>query len=612
LRILFLHAKNFYYEVRSKALNNPEPLNEDNRSAKVNNALVAFTCVEREDKATDSLVRRAVEEIMDVYEKVKAKRIVIYPYAHLSNELAPPEVAIKILNMLYTELNNRGLEVVKAPFGWYKRFLIEIYGHPLSELSRSVQPEEVTRVVKRKKEEYAILTPDGRLYNPDEYEFKRGEEAFRALVEKEALGKELPGGKPKYLEYCKKFGIEWEKLSDVGHMRYGPLASMIIDLISLYSWECAKELGIPVLMVKGTNMFDLSDKAVREHAELYGDRLYSLKVGRKWYVLRYAACHQQFSMLKDWTISYKHLPLGVFELADSYRLEQPGELLLCFRLRKFYMPDLHILCKDLKEAMKISIKVHRKIYEEIRKIGRDYVSIYNLTRSFFNENKEYVMRLVEEEGKPALLRFVEEGKYYWVINVEYNIIDSLGRPREIGTFQIDVGNSRRFGITYVDESGRRKYPIIIHTALIGSVERYLYALLDTAVREETNGKVPSLPFWLSPIQVRVIPISENYLDHALKIASEIESKGFRVDIDDRDESLSKKVRDAETLWIPYIVVIGEEEAKSGRLSVRIRKEGKIVKMKVGELIKDLESKSEGFPKLRLYLPKMLSRRPLFK
>ena len=614
MKILFMHAKSFNYEVKSEAIGSPEPLTEDNRSASVTNALVAFTCVEGDDEPLEPLVRRAVEEVLDVYRKVKASNIVIYPYAHLSSNLAPPGLAMKVLRGIADGLKERGVKVIRAPFGWYKSFSIEIYGHPLSELSRSISPDEAVVVsVKRRVEEYAILTPNGELYDPKDYRFKEGEEDFKALVEKEALGKELPGGRPRYLEYCKKFGLEWEGLSDVGHMRYNPLASTMVDLVSLYSWKCAKELGIPVLRVKGTNMFDLADKAVREHADLYGDRLYSLKVGKRWYVLRYAACFQQFAMIKDWTISYRHLPLGVFEIADSYRFEQPGELLLCFRLRKFHMPDLHILCRDLHEAMEMSLKVHKKIYEEIRKIGRDYVSIYNLTRSFFERNKDFVVKLVKEEGKPVLLHFVEEGRYYWVINVEYNIIDSLRRPREIGTFQIDIDNSRRFGITYVDEEGQRRHPVIIHAALIGSIERYIYALLDTAAKMEERGEAPRLPFWVSPLQVRVIPVSKEQLDYALTIAGKVEEEGFRVDVDDRDESLPRKIRDAETLWIPYIIVIGADEINEGILSVRIRdRRRKVFKMTLDELIQELKTKIRGYPKIGSYLPERVSRRPLFR
>jgi len=137
---------------------------------------------------------------------------------------------------------------------------------------------------------------------------------------------------------------------------------MLLDLISEYSWSAVNSVGMPILQVKGTNMFDLAVPAVKEHADLYGSRLYRLELENKSFVLRYAACHQQFAAVRNWALSYRHLPFGTFEVADSYRLEQTGELLLLFRLRKLHMPDCHIYCKNLADAMDVTLKLHDKIY----------------------------------------------------------------------------------------------------------------------------------------------------------------------------------------------------------------------------------------------------------
>ncbi|MEM1521749.1 MAG: threonine--tRNA ligase [Thermofilaceae archaeon] len=602
MKLLLIHAERFEYEARQRALEEAEELSENGGRGSVENALVCFVTVEGVDEANLAwVVSKAAEEIESVSQKLAVKRVVVYPYAHLSSDLAKPAVAVKALRELSSALEGRGFEVVRAPFGWYKRFTISCVGHPLAELSRTIRPAEAA-------EEYAVLTPEGTIVPLREFDLSSAPEDFKQLVRREVYGEGGAGGEPRYLDYCRKFGIEWESYSDQGHMRYGPEASIMIDLLSEYAWGCALSLGLPIFKVKGTNMFDLSVPAVKQHADLFGDRLYTIEVGQKKFVLRYAACHQQFAMLKDWNISYRHLPFGVFEVADSYRLEQPGELTLCFRLRKFLMPDLHILTRDLEEAKRLSLKVHERIYEEIRKVGRDYVSIYNLTRSFAVENQDYLAELVAREGKPALLHFVPEGKYYWVINVEYNVIDQLGRPREIGTFQIDVGNAERFGITYTDESGAKRYPVIIHTAIIGSLERYLYLLFDTAAAEEAKGGKPSLPLWLSPVQVRVIPVSSDYTGYALEVAEKLNSLAIRADVDDRDESLSKKIRDAEVKWIPYIVVVGAKEVEKGVLNVR-RRSGGIEEMGLDKLVQELEEKLEGYPRAPMMIPVRLSQRP---
>ena len=610
MRILLIHAEKFSYEAKQKALAEVEKLTEENRRYFGENVLVAFTTVEDGDyDNAASIVKRATKEIMEVARNVKASEIVIYPYAHLSRNLATVGEAISILRKLYLSLKNEGVKVHKAPFGWYKAFEIRCYGHPLSELSKEIKAEKPEEEVEEK-HEYAILTPEGKIYAPEEYDFK--DENFKILVEKEAFKKELPGGTSLIPSYCSKFSIEWEPYSDHGHMRYGPEGALIIDLLSEYSWNIALSLDIPVFCVKGTNMFSLNIDAVREHAELFGSRLYSLRVAGNKLILRFAACHQQFAMLKDWIISYKNLPFGVFEVADSYRLEKPGELTLCFRLRKFYMPDLHIITKDLEEAKEMTFKVQSKILEEIRKIGREYYAIYNITKSFLQEHWDYVLELVRREGKPVLLVFYPEGKYYWVINVEYNIIDHLKRPREIGTFQIDIGNAKRFGIKYVDEKGEEKYPVIIHTAIIGSLERYLYALLDTAAIMEKKGEKPRLPTWLSPVQVRVIPVSREFLNYSIDIAKKLEKAKIRVDVDDRDETLSKKIRDAEKSWVPYIVVVGKKEIESNKLTVRIRGRKDVVLVKLEELEKMIKSEIEKYPWKPLPMPMLLSKRPIYK
>lgn len=606
MKLLLVHAKVFEYEAREKAIEEAEELSE-NRSGRAENALVVFVTVEKGDSVDSGVAEKAAGEVEDVYRRVGASVVVLYPYAHLSDNLASAGEALAVLNSVKSTLEERGLKVLRAPFGWYKRFVLECYGHPLSELSRTIRPGEA---VKRGFEDYAVLFPDGRVLSIEELPDDLPED-FVALLEAEVFKRRRGGGEPLYLEYCKKFGFEWEPMSDLGHMRYGPEATIIVEEVAEYAWQVAQSLGIPVFKVRGTNTFNLEYKPVQQHAQLFGDRLYQLEVDEKKLVLRYAACHQQFAMIKDWELSYRNLPLGLLEIADSYRLEQPGELLLCFRLRKFLMPDLHIFCSDLKEAMEFSLKVHSKIYEEIRKLGRDYVSIYNLTRSFLESNKEYLKRLVEMEGKPVLLHFVPEGKYYWVLNVEYNIIDELGRPREIGTFQIDVGNAERFGITYVDEKGERRYPVIIHTAIIGSIERYIFALLDTAAKKAKNGQLPSLPLWLSPVHVRIIPYSREFLSEADKIADELEKEGIRVDVDDRDESVAKRVRDAEVKWIPYVLVIGKRELETGVLTVRVRGEGQL-ETTLGELKERIKRELQGYPLVSTRLPRYVSKRPRYR
>ena len=392
-------------------------------------------------------------------------------------------------------------------------------------------------------------------------------------------------------------------------MRYGPEGTLIFDLISDYASQVIRSLGIPVYQVRGTNMFSLENKAIQEHANLFGQRMYKVEVDGKNYVMRYAACFQQFALAKDWKINYRNLPFGEFEIADSYRLEQSGELTLGFRLRRLNMPDLHVFCKDTEEAKEIFRQIHDRIYSEIQKAGKDYFSLYNLTsREFFEKNKSFFLDLVAREAKPVLLCFYPENtSYYWVLNIEYHIIDKNGRPREIGTVQMDTGNARRFGISYTDRDGSNKFPIILHTAIIGSIERWLYTLFDEALIHDP----PLLPTWLCPVQVRFAPVSEKFLEKASELANEVNSRNLRADVDDRPFTVSKKIREAESSWIPYIVLVGEKESRSQILSVRIRRSNQIVSMNLSELINHVASETTGYPQRSLGIPVYVSQRPIF-
>ena len=573
--------------------------------------VVLFTCVEKDDN--EAVAKQAIDEVRDALQKLKADKILIYPYAHLSSNLAKSSVALTILKTMEKYAKDVGIETYRSPFGWNKQFTISIKGHPLAEQSKVIVPTEEAKEERKVKKwkiprpEYLILKLDGQPINPKEYEFKNDEEDIKTLVDKEVFKKEAPGGEPHIIRILNRFGFEWEPSSDSGHMRYGPKAALMVDLVGDYAWQSVNELNVPSFSIKGTNLFDLNVPAIREHADLFGERLYTISVDNEEFILKYAACFQQFSMLKDWMISYKQIPLGMFEIADSYRLEQSGETLLGFRLRRFYMPDYHILCKDLKHAKEMTLKVHKKIHEKARELGNQYVSLYNLTKSFFEKNRDFMRELVRVDNKPALIHFVPERKYYWVINVEYHITDELKRSREIATVQIDMGNARRFGIKYINENREEAYPPILHTAVLGGIERYLYTVFDAALKQ----KIPSLPLWLSPTQVRIIPISDKFIKLAKKIVAEMEKRCVRVDIDDRSFTMQKKVREAEMEWINYIVVIGQKEIKSGVLPVRDRKMGKIRNLKLEALVNEIRKKTVDKPFQPLTLPRELSKRPQF-
>ncbi|MFH8038401.1 MAG: threonine--tRNA ligase [Candidatus Aenigmatarchaeota archaeon] len=600
MKVLLLHSNFIEFEPIKKEIELAEEF--EKKIYRFDNLLVSFVAIEKGDN--EKTVEEFINQVKKVMENLNVSKLLIYPYSHLSKNLENPSEALKLIKKVEALAKESKIEVYRAPFGWNKRFSISVKGHPLAEQYKEIKEKEEQKKVTKK---YFILTKNCEIKNIDNYEFKN--ENFKILVEQEALGiKEVENREPSYINFLKKFGIEWESFSDIGHMRYNPFGCFILDSASKYVENIVKSLPIPVYFVKGTNMFDLKRKAIAEHASLFGSRMYQVNLDDKQLILRYAACFQQFSMVKDWNISYKNLPFGMFEIADSYRFEQSGELLLSFRTRKLTMPDLHVFCKDMEEAKEVFLYLHNLIHSEIEKLGRKYVSLYNLTsKKFLENNLDFFKKLLERESSDVLVCVYEgESNYYWVLNIEYHIIDELKRAREIGTIQIDIGNAERFDIKYIDSEGKPKRPIILHSAIIGSLERFIYTIFDNLVREN----IPKLPIWLAPIQVRIIPLSEKYLEDALLLAEALKENGVRVDVDDRSEKVEKKVRDAEVSLINYIIVFGEREKTDKILSVRKRGEG-IARMKLDELINEIKNLEKDYPSLEINLPILLSKRPIF-
>jgi threonyl-tRNA synthetase len=190
---------------------------------------------------------------------------------------------------------------------------------------------------------------------------------------------------------------------------------------------------------------------------------------------------------------------------------------------------------------------------------------------------------------------------------EFNFIDKSGRATSLSTVQIDVENAERYGIKYMDADGENKPPIILHCSPSGAIERVMYSLIEKG----STMKIPILPTWLSPTQVRIIPIHQEENDFAEEIYSKLLGEGIRADIDDRDDTLGRKIREAEMGWIPYIVVIGEKEKDKNVLSVNIRKDKSKDEMTIEDLAIRVKEDIGALPKKSLNLPYNLSKRAKF-
>jgi len=320
-------------------------------------------------------------------------------------------------------------------------------------------------------------------------------------------------------------------------------------------------------------------------------------------------------MVHDAQFSYKQMPMKVYELTRySFRREKSGEVVGLKRLRAFSMPDCHAFCKDLEQAKEEYVTRFNLCIQILAEIGlseNDYEIAVRFTKDFYEENKEFIASLAKIASRPVLAEMWNERFFYYMLKWDFNFVDNQNKAAALSTDQLDVENAQRYGITYVDEKGEKQYPLILHCSPSGAIERDVYALLEKAYNQKQNGKPSMLPVWLSPTQVRMIPLSDSFLKDVETIAEEVETNCIRVDIDDRALTLQKKVREAEMEWIPYIIVVGKREIDSGVIPVRDRAKGKVRSMKLEQLVNEIKETTLGMPFKPLPLPKYLTKRPQF-
>ena len=619
MKLLLIHADYMEYEVKKKT-----KLAEDysGKGERIDEVLVVFTAVEKEDN--EEVVEKAVNEVVDVARKVNVDKILIYPYAHLSSNLADADKGISLLNLFEEKLNELNeFEVHRSPFGWYKAFKISCKGHPLSELSREIKgiEEDVTQALKAEekvKSYWYILKPNGELVEVEKFDFSNYEK-LEKFVRYEIAKKRAVDRIPPHVEYMRRLQIaDYEEASDSGHLRYYPKGRLIKSLLETFVTDKCIEYG--AMEVETPIMYDRNHPTLRKYLERFPARQYIIKGDKRDFFLRFAACFGQFLMSSDATITYKNLPLKMYELTKySFRKEQRGELVGLRRLRAFTMPDMHTIVKDMEQAKQEFFNQYKLSVEVLKEIGlepEDYEVAIRITRDFYEENRDFVHSLVEILRKPILIEMWDQRFFYFVLKFEFNFVDALDKASALSTVQIDVENAERYDIDFVDENGKKKRPLILHCSASGAIERVMYALLEKAYFMVEGGKLPMLPIWLSPTQVRIIPVSEKFIDYALNVASKIENENIRVDVDDRDETLGKKIRDAATEWIPYIAVVGEREMRENKLTVTIRKEStqqeqKKVTMSIDELVSLIKDECKNKPFKKLCLPKLLSVRPTF-
>lgn len=631
MKILLLHSDFIEWEPKKKAI--PEAEEAKKKPVMVRDALAVFSSVEKPDEGRhEQVAQNAAREILDVMKQVKARNIVLYPYVHLSQEPSSPDAALKVLDSVEKLLKEKKKPVFRAPFGWYKAFSIRVKGHPLAELSRSVtskgavtEKEDDTPDALKKEEklksEFFVFTPDGGKHpiktqgkNVVGFDFSRYGK-FEKMVRYELMKDSAVNKEPPHIALMRKLElVDYEPGSDPGNFRYYPKGKLLKDLIE--TWTTQKTLEYGAMEVETPIMYDYEHPSLKKYLNRFPARQYTIQTPNKKVFLRFSACFGQFLMKHDASISYRNLPLRLYELTRySFRVEQRGELAGLRRLRTFTMPDCHAACADMKMAKEELLRRFRLCedvadgFEFPKK--NDIELAIRVVKDFYVKNKDYVHDLVKRFGKPTLVEIWDQRFFYFVLKHEWNFVDALDKAATLATDQIDIENAERYDIKFTDKDNKRKHPIILHCSPSGASERVIYALLEKEYMKQQQGENPMLPLWLSPTQVRLCSLNDKLIRYCGELADKLEKQGIRVDIDDRVESVSKKVRDAEVDWIPYSIVVGNRERKSGKFPLRYRKDGKVNKLSLQGIIKRLTSQTRGYPYKPLPMDRLLTRRPVF-
>ena len=618
MRILQLHCDHIEYTPTKKEIQSAEDI-ENPQTQRLEELVVTFVAIEDGDDS--SVAQNAISQIKASMEKIGCKKLLLYPYAHLSSNLAKPSTAIKLLKEM--EDGASELEVSHSPFGWTKSYKIQVKGHPLAESSKVVtkdsessKPDEELTSDALKGESkirsfWKILSPDGTMNNIGDFNFAKHPK-LEVLAKYESAKIRKVDQPPPHVALMKKMGIsDYEPASDSGNMRFYPNGRLIKSLIERYVTDRVKEYG--GYEVETPIMYDSEHPSMVSYFNRFPARQYNIDSEGKKLFLRFAACFGQFLMANQYQLSYKNLPYKLYELTRySFRREQSGELVGLRRLRAFTMPDCHAFCKDMPQAIdeiKIRFDLSQSVLKELGIDESDYDMAIRFTEDFYNENKSSIEELVKKHGRPVLVEMWKEKFFYFVLKWEFNFIDGLGKASALSTDQIDVENGDRYGINFVDENNVKQNPIILHNSPSGAIERIIYALLEKAAKDSHEGRKPQFPLWLAPTQVRIIPLKEEFNTFTDALTDKISSNDIRVDIDDRNESIGKRIREAEKEWIRYILVIGEKEANSQNLSIRDRQTGDVRELPFDDFINEIKEQTKGKPFSGLNLPKYISKRP---
>ncbi|MBU0761122.1 MAG: threonine--tRNA ligase [Nanoarchaeota archaeon] len=560
MKIITLHCDYIKFKALKAAIKNPEEVSKE--EVQVKEPLVVLTAVEKGD--SDKTISQLVEAVKKTGKEVEAKNIVLYPYAHLSSNLAAPETALNILKESETLLK-KDFKVTRAPFGYYKSFELKCKGHPLSELSKEFI-ESFTEKGGTDVGEYNSknLLKDISRTKLDTSKLKDND--HRILGQKLDLfsfSEVAPGA------------VFWH---NNGLIIYNELLKFAREQNQNAGYE---EISTPEILDK--KLWQISG-----HWEKYKNNIFLTNYEDRNFAVKPMNCPGGMLVYKSSTKSYKDLPLRVAEMGVVHRQELSGVLAGLFRVIKFTQDDAHIFCteKQLESEIIKTMELCEIFYNQFDLPYHIELSTRPEKRIGSDEIWDKSEKILESSLKRKKVKYKVnkgDGAFYGP-KIDFHVKDSLGRTWQLGTIQLDFSMPERFELSYVGKDNKRHRPIMLHRAIFGSLERFIGILL-----EHTNG---NLPLWLSPKQVRIINFTDRNTKAAEKIVKELKEKipGLRIDTDLENSTVGEKVRNAEIQRIPYTIVIGDKEEKSKTLAVRERGKKPKFGIKIDSFAKEIREK----------------------
>ncbi|MCA9308543.1 threonine--tRNA ligase, partial [candidate division WWE3 bacterium] len=356
-----------------------------------------------------------------------------------------------------------------------------------------------------------------------------------------------------------------------GLVMYTPNGTIIKNelrdhLLKICKKHGAKEVNIP-------HMAKIDLYKVSGHAEKFADELF--KVTSHYdeeFVLKPVNCPHHTQIYASRPRSYRDLPLAYVESTQQHRDEKPGAMVGLNRARSFEIDDGHTFCtpEQIKDEAIKMLHIMKEFYEVFGMWGKHWVSLSfrdpNTPDKYIGDNKgwETAQQILIEINEELNLngKIMEGEAALYGPKIDIMLKDALGNDRQLGTVQIDFAMPARFGLTYTDRDGQEKTPVMMHRAILGSYHRFIANLL-----ENTGG---SLPAWLAPQQIEIIPIADKHWDYAEQVAFKLREQELRVEINKKDDTMQSKIRDAQARKVPYMFILGDKEEQNSNVSIRLR------------------------------------------